>query len=300
MSDGKDHMSLGEGHFWIALSIFSTGLYFVKDDHLWGGFLVAAGAVWLIYSLRHELTAPKSGRLWIVGIVMTGALITTSFDIYERWTPGPPLPIAASDNAPSALDADKEIKAALETEKQQNIDLQAQLKQAQNDREAARNQLRMTQQQEQLDRSNDFSFPNLPIEKRKLTHSEAVDLIDKLNAFPDVFKLLATPDFTPLIPSVVRIAPPLPKDFGQRQAMVVDAATKIRVFKTTLEQKISDASNFKTEIEEMLGGVGWSYWLDQLDNDLQIYVQATNKIAARNPPPRAFHILTEAYPAFFR
>jgi hypothetical protein len=81
-------MGLQEAHFWIALTIFGSGVYLLRDEPLWGGPLFVVGIIWLIYSLRQHL-APNQYRLWIVTLAMAAATLTTGYDFYERFVSPP-------------------------------------------------------------------------------------------------------------------------------------------------------------------------------------------------------------------
>jgi hypothetical protein len=80
---GQTGMGREESIFWIALTIFGTGLYLVIDDHQWGGLLLVVGVLGLIYSLRHELGS-GSYRSWIVIVTMAIAVATAGYDIYQH------------------------------------------------------------------------------------------------------------------------------------------------------------------------------------------------------------------------
>jgi hypothetical protein len=81
MADGR--MDLEEGIFWIALTVFGTGLYLVNDLHLWGGVLIIIGIAGLVYSMRHEI-APGAHRMWIILVAMAVTVATVGVDIYQN------------------------------------------------------------------------------------------------------------------------------------------------------------------------------------------------------------------------
>lgn len=90
-------MGREEAIFWVALTIFGTGLYLVSDAHLWGGALLVIGLIGLLYSLRHEMT-PGGYRTWIVVVSVGVATIVSGYDLYQR-NQEPPQPITMGGSA---------------------------------------------------------------------------------------------------------------------------------------------------------------------------------------------------------
>jgi hypothetical protein len=95
-----------EAHFWIALTIFSAGIYLVRDEPLYGGPLVFIGVCYLIYALRHHF-ATTEYKTWIVIFAMGTAGLMTGYDVYQRnWgsSPGqasPPVTAPKESTAPA-------------------------------------------------------------------------------------------------------------------------------------------------------------------------------------------------------
>jgi hypothetical protein len=125
---GKGGMGLQEGHFWIGLTVFGTGLFLVKEDYLWGGILCLVGAIWLFYALRHDL-APKLYRLVIASIVIGVAVITTGYDIYEHWNAIPAISNSSDAKAQQLAEDQKKIAAAEQARDAAIVGLQAANKQ---------------------------------------------------------------------------------------------------------------------------------------------------------------------------
>ena len=76
-------MSFDDALFWIALTIFGTGLYLVNDSHLYGLALIVIGGAGLAWSIRTHI--PRSSLrmgAFAVAMVMTWAVV--GYDIYER------------------------------------------------------------------------------------------------------------------------------------------------------------------------------------------------------------------------
>ncbi len=134
-------------------------------------------------------------------------------------------------------------------------------------------------------------FPPSPIKKRKLTHSEAVDLIEKLSAFSSAFQSLDQPMSQPLIPSQFphRLigATQMPAELEQKKAMASDMSAKLNEFKALLQADVSSAPGFKVEIENMLGGSDWpkSSSFEEMSGSLDNYTQIVGQIIARPPRP---------------
>jgi hypothetical protein len=84
-------MALEEAHFWIALTIFGSGIYLVRDEPWYGGPLVLVGTVWLIYALRRHFR-PRAYQLWIVLVVMGCAIALTGYDVWSRREVAPSIP----------------------------------------------------------------------------------------------------------------------------------------------------------------------------------------------------------------
>ena len=75
-------MSLDDTIFWIGLTVFGTGLYLVAELHAWGLALIMIGAAGIIYSVRGHLRRPSVGRLSVLLMIVTWAIV--GYDIYAR------------------------------------------------------------------------------------------------------------------------------------------------------------------------------------------------------------------------
>src|SRR5208283_1959228 len=183
----------------------------------------------------------------------------------------------------------KDEAAQVSTLQSQLADAKNAAQNASQDASACRAQLGEIERQQQTAQSNQFAFPPLPIKKRKLTHSEAVDLIDKLSTFPDALRTLDQPMSQPLIPAPFpnRFAKPAPSELDQKKEMASDISAKLKEFMTVLRQDISGAPSFKVEIENMLGGADWSASssLNELIQSLENYIQIANQVIARPARP---------------
>jgi hypothetical protein len=92
VAGGAAMANLDEAIFWIALTIFGTGLYLVSDQAIWGGIMVVVGLGGLLYSLRQHLPA-TSYKTWIVVVSMAAATASAGYDIYLRGRTTVPLSV---------------------------------------------------------------------------------------------------------------------------------------------------------------------------------------------------------------
>lgn len=287
--------------------------------------LIAGGGIAAVaLHSREWLQRTNPNWAYAGAVVITSAVISTPFVEEKRWPFSDwfPRPATAEsiadavvaklpnrDLAPLAPSVDAIANAVIGKLPQpkdstiQIAQLQTQLADAQRavqsanqDAAAARSQLGDVQkqllQQQQIQQSaqmNQFAFSPPPIKKRRLTHSEAVDLIDKLAAFSLIFRSLdKTMSNTLIIASFPhRFGPQLPNEIDQKKGLAVELAAELNKFRVALQEQISDAPGFKVEVDEMLGGQNW---LDgsSLNEILQVnqnYIQTIDQIVSRPTKP---------------
>jgi len=230
-------------------------------------------------------------RAWLAFLFMF-FLYGVAPELYRRAT-------ILQDHSPSAdeiADAIIHKMPDIKSDAAQIIVLQNQLADTQRlnegltkDLSAARVQMGELQRQQQTAQNNQFMFPPFPIKKRKLTHSEAVGLIDKLSAFPNSFRLLDQPMSQPLIPSEFprHMGQMAPSNIDQKKEMASNIYAALSKFTKGLQQDAADVSGFKTEIEDMLGGSDWvsASSLNEMLRSTDNYIQTANSITARPTRP---------------
>jgi hypothetical protein len=99
MSAPRFSMSLEDAVFWIALTVFGTGLYIVADYHIYGLVLIIIGVLGLAWSSRGHM--PRSS--WKTGTLILAMLITLSvagYDIYDRHYNQKPTPPDTNPSPP--------------------------------------------------------------------------------------------------------------------------------------------------------------------------------------------------------
>ena len=79
-------MALDDVIFWVALTIFGTGLYLMPEHQGWGIVIAVIGVAGILYSVREHLKAGTTTRRWGVVMILAALLICAAvgFDYYDR------------------------------------------------------------------------------------------------------------------------------------------------------------------------------------------------------------------------
>ena len=246
----------------IAISAVVVGTMLFLAAYKWDA-LKARINEHLVESLGRTAT---DARWWIAAMML--AMIVVVFSPYveqRRWPFTQQQDVSLTPTVvhgpPSAEDIEKAttpIRAELNAAKQRAQNFAAQLTAAQEDAAHARTQLEEFQRQMAAAGRNEFVFSPLPIKKRRLTHAEAAELIDRLSVFFDIFRTLDNELSKANISKF--LSPAASADINQRAALSSEIVEALGVFMIAIQKNISDNSLYSAEISEMLGATG-AYWV---------------------------------------
>jgi hypothetical protein len=257
---------------------------FYEDRPFLGTILTLLG----VLGLSAMVILLKGHRLNLIHTAIAALLCTWVLFGYDFWFAPRTTVVHGAPSANDIAKATAPIVAERDAANRRADNLADQLVSARQDAAAARAQLAASQQQQsaQIDR---LGFPPFPIKKRKLTHSEAIELIDKLNEFSELFKSLENPMSARIFKLGAPILSPQQRPLGLDQAKEIasDVEKQLREFDAVLLQKVSGAADFRTEIDQMLGGQGWFIHnsLGSLIQSLDNYVTAATSVLNRPDKP---------------